>query len=192
MVKTGTPLTRLALVLYRGVKGDGMIDATNCSLFSIEHFEKYCEELLAAMEQREQLFRNMAEVVFDAALAYPENDPKLITSRDPASGKLTIKNPDGEALDRAINNCLTHRSIGYFIELVQENHESAKQVARAIKRHTENHAMKSEVFQWLESQSKFKSNEAAAMAITKQQPIAHVTARDWYKEWKKLRSASTP
>jgi hypothetical protein len=58
--------------------------------------------------------------------------------------------------------------------------------------HTENRAMKVEVFQWLETQAQFKSIESAAMAITKQQPIAHVTARDWYKEWKKLRSASTP
>jgi hypothetical protein len=52
--------------------------------------------------------------------------------------------------------------------------------------------MKKDVFAWLDLQPKFKSIEAAAMAITKQQPIAHVTGRDWYKEWKKLRSASTP
>lgn len=58
--------------------------------------------------------------------------------------------------------------------------------------HVENRSMKADVFVWLDSQSKFKSNESAATAITKQQPIAHVTARDWYKEWKKLRSASTP
>lgn len=58
--------------------------------------------------------------------------------------------------------------------------------------HVENRSMKADVFAWLDSQPKFKSIEAAAMAITKQQPIAHVTGRDWYKEWKKLRSASTP
>ena len=62
----------------------------------------------------------------------------------------------------------------------------------ADKIHTENRSMKADVFTWLDSQPKFKSIEAAAMAITKQQPIAHVTGRDWYKEWKKLRSASTP
>lgn len=62
----------------------------------------------------------------------------------------------------------------------------------ADKIHTENRSMKADVFIWLDSQPKFKSIEAAAMAITKQQPIAHVTGRDWYKEWKKLRSASTP
>ena len=49
--------------------------------------------------------------------------------------------------------------------------------------HAENRAMKADVFQWLDSQPKFKSIEAAATAITKQQPIAPVTARDWYKEW---------
>ena len=58
--------------------------------------------------------------------------------------------------------------------------------------HVENRAMKAQVFLWLDSQAKFKSNEAAGTAITREQPIAHVTARDWYKEWKKLRSASTP
>ena len=58
--------------------------------------------------------------------------------------------------------------------------------------HKENRAMKAEVFQWLDTQARFKSIESAALAITKHQPIAHVTARDWYKEWKKLRSASTP
>lgn len=58
--------------------------------------------------------------------------------------------------------------------------------------HVENRAMKADAFQWLDAQSSFKSIESAATAITKQQPIAHVTARDWYKEWKKLRSAGTP
>lgn len=59
-------------------------------------------------------------------------------------------------------------------------------------RHAEHRATKAAVFKWLDSQPSFKSNEAAATAITRQQPIAHSTARDWYKEWKKLRSASTP
>jgi hypothetical protein len=62
----------------------------------------------------------------------------------------------------------------------------------ADKIHAENRSMKADVFTWLDSQPKFKSIESAAKAITKQQPIAHVTGRDWYKEWKKIRSASTP
>ena len=36
-----------------------------------------------------------------------------------------------------------------------------------------------------------KSMDAAAQAITKQQPIAFRTARDWVGEWKKLRSTGT-
>lgn len=74
--------------------------------------------------------------------------------------------------------------------LTEARTELAKAAARA--RHSENRIMKNEVFTWLDSQPKFKSIEAAAMAITRQQPIAHVTGRDWYKEWGILRSASTP
>jgi hypothetical protein len=79
-----------------------------------------------------------------------------------------------------------------LVQLAKDSQRSKSAQKAAIQRHAENHAMKSEVFQWLESQAKFKSIEAAAMAITKQQPIAHVTARDWYKEWKKLCPTSTP
>jgi len=82
--------------------------------------------------------------------------------------------------------------IAELVQLAKQAQKTKTARESAKKRHAENHTMKSEVFQWLELQAKFKSIEAAAMAITKQQPIAHVTARDWYKEWKKLRSASTP
>jgi hypothetical protein len=68
--------------------------------------------------------------------------------------------------------------------------EARRKGADAV--HAESRSMKAEVFKWLDLQTQFKSIESAAMAITKQQPIAHVTARQWYKDWKKLRSASTP
>ena len=59
-------------------------------------------------------------------------------------------------------------------------------------RHKENRSMKAEVFAWLDSLTpKFTVAETAAKAITKQQPITHITARNWFNEWKKLRSAST-
>lgn len=64
--------------------------------------------------------------------------------------------------------------------------------AGASARHAEHRAMKADVFDWLDAHLPFRSIESAAAAIAKQQPIAHVTARDWYKEWKKLRSASRP
>lgn len=169
-----------------------MIDETNCNLFSMEHFENYLNAARAAAEAREQVFISQAQQAFDFLKAYEIAPTSISIARDSKTGILIAKNPAADALNLVISNCLNDRSIAHFIEIVLADGESAKQAARAIKRHTENHAMKSEVFQWLDSQAKFKSNEAAALAITKQQPIAHVTARDWYKEWKKLRSASTP
>ena len=60
-------------------------------------------------------------------------------------------------------------------------------------RHTETRNMKAEVFEWLDAHMvEFKSMDAAAQAIIKQQPIVFRTARDWVGEWKKLRSAGTP
>lgn len=58
--------------------------------------------------------------------------------------------------------------------------------------HAENRLIKAEVFAWLDSQPPFRFIETAATAIIKQQPIQHSTARKWFKEWKKLQSASTP
>ena len=67
----------------------------------------------------------------------------------------------------------------------------AKTAAQA--RHTENRSMKADVFKWLDAQmADFRSMDAAAEAITKQQPIVFRTARDWVGDWKKLRSAGTP
>ena len=62
----------------------------------------------------------------------------------------------------------------------------------AAARHAENRSMKLDVFAWLDvNRENFKSMDATAAAITKQQPIAFRTARDWVGDWKKLRSAST-
>jgi hypothetical protein len=60
-------------------------------------------------------------------------------------------------------------------------------------RHTENRAMKTDVFAWLDTNMpNFKSMDAAAQAAIKQQPIAFRTARDWIGQWKKVRSTGTP
>ena len=160
-----------------------------------ESWRKRSEELMAYIDAREQIFRDSAQQVFDAVLNYPADDPQLVVvGRDPLSKKFIIKNPVGDALDEAISKSLNHRSIGYFMELILKNHESAKQVARALKRHTENHAMKADVFAWLDSNMvNFKSMDSAAESISKTvAPIAFRTARDWIGEWKKLRSAGTP
>ena len=60
-------------------------------------------------------------------------------------------------------------------------------------RHAETRAMKADAFKWLDANmSKFKSMDAAAQAMVKEQPIVFRTARAWATEWKKLRSASKP
>lgn len=67
----------------------------------------------------------------------------------------------------------------------------AKIAAQA--RHTENRSMKSDVFKWLDVHiTEFKSMDAAAQAIIKQQPVVFRTARDWVGDWKKLRSPGIP
>lgn len=84
-------------------------------------------------------------------------------------------------------------SIYDLMQLVLDHADSTRARLMAVKRHTENHAMKSEVFKWLDANMvNFNSMDSAAEAITKQQPIKFRTARDWTGEWKKLRSASTP
>lgn len=64
----------------------------------------------------------------------------------------------------------------------------------AAVRHTENRAMKADVFKWLDDNfTNCKSMDSAAEAMTgKLVPATFRTVRDWVAEWKKLRSASTP
>lgn len=61
-------------------------------------------------------------------------------------------------------------------------------------RHSENRAMKQDVYAWLDSNMKnYKSMDAAATAVAgKVAPIAWRTARDWVGEWRRVRSAGTP
>lgn len=73
---------------------------------------------------------------------------------------------------------------------------SRKNVAKAgaVARHSENHAMKHDVFTWLDANfSNFQSMDAAATEIAgKVVPVKWRTARDWVAEWKKVRSAGRP
>lgn len=73
-----------------------------------------------------------------------------------------------------------------------EARRSKKLSQAALKMHAENHAMKRDVFNWLDSNMKdFKSMDGAAQAIAgKVAPVAFRTARTWVGEWKKLRYAS--
>ena len=84
-----------------------------------------------------------------------------------------------------------------LIELIKSTSKDTLRLGartKAMKRHTENHAMKVDVFTWLDANmSSYRSMDAAAGAIAgKVAPIVFRTARDWISEWKKERSAGTP
>lgn len=83
--------------------------------------------------------------------------------------------------------------IADLVLVAKQSQKSQTGSAGARIRHKENHAMKAEVFVWLDTnRQKFRSMDATAQAITKLQPIAFRTSRDWVGEWKKLRSAGIP
>ena len=133
--------------------------------------------------------RNRAEMVFNAFLAGKE--PVDVDDRND-SASIAV-NEWTKEMNRAIEQNLDHRSIFDFVELIAKDHVKALQVANAHKRHSENHAMKADIFVWLDANMpNFRSMDAAAQAVTKQQPIAFRTARGWVGEWKKVRSTGTP
>lgn len=105
-----------------------------------------------------------------------------------------------DALSLANGNYMWHEGAKLERGSAMENSVNAVTAARtalakaaAQARHTETRNMKADVFEWLDTHMvEFKSMDAAAQAIIKQQPVVFRTARDWVGEWKKLRSAGTP
>lgn len=93
--------------------------------------------------------------------------------------------------DNEVREHIDESSIYDLLELVLEHSDATKARINAFKRHAESHAMKADVFAWLDTNMvNYKSMDAAAQAITREQPIVFRTARGWVGEWKKLRSAS--
>lgn len=163
----------------------------------IEPFDKesgnsYLENLKSYLETREEQRQLDALTVFDAFCEYDSDNPKLALRFDEQLGREKICDPAGEELDSKIKSFLNRHSLGYFLDLVFADVESAKQSERASKRHAETNAMKLDVFQWLdENMHRFRSMDKAAEAIAgKVVPMSWRTVRDWIGEWKKLRSAS--
>lgn len=105
-----------------------------------------------------------------------------------------------DALSLANGNRMFDQGVMLERESVTESYVNAVSAARtalakaaAQARHRETRNMKLEVFDWLDAHmTEFKSMDAAAQAIVKQQPIVFRTACDWVGDWKKLRSAGTP
>jgi hypothetical protein len=83
-----------------------------------------------------------------------------------------------------------------MIEVIRLHSESAvkvKAIRNALKRHTENHALRDEVYSWADTNIKQgKSLDDAASDIAgKVVPLKWRTVRGHLTKWKKLRSAST-
>jgi hypothetical protein len=163
--------------------------------FSEESMERFSAGLMADMNAREQAFQDRAQHVFDAILNY-SYESELVCTKDSETGKLILKKPGAKELDDAVLKCLDHRSMGYLIELISKNRESANQAAKAMRRHAENNAIKADVFTWLDSnRSNYPAKSdadtgksRAAAAIVKQQPITQRTALKYVDEWE----AETP
>ena len=146
-------------------------------------------ELKAGLIQREfeiaQREKKVAEDLYGELLSPPMSDDGTAD--------------DGEffawvdRINEIIRTRLEAGSLFELMEMCAANDVSQKALRMALKRHSENHAMKADVFTWLDTNMpNFKSMDAAAQAVTKQQPIAFRTARDWVGEWKKVRSTGTP
>ena len=162
-----------------------MPDASNFKWALSEHQESV--NALNSDEERrfdqEQLAR--VNAVLDAILApfgdlFADNPQRL---RD--EYKLKVNN--------AIKANLDLNSIWSFMGIVAANYKSIEASRKAHIKHSGSRSRKAKVFSWLDSNMvKFKSMDAAAQAIAKQEPVAFRTARDWVGDWKKLRSAGTP
>ena len=131
-----------------------------------------------------------AQYIFDKFAEYSKAEAELqIISK--GNFEFDVHDLTGQRFDLEMREHLSHLSIGRFVELVLENSAKARQSAAALKRHHENHQMKADVFDWLESNiHNYKSMDAAAEAIAgKLVPLTFRTVRKWVKEYKDMQSA---
>ncbi len=153
------------------------------------------ENILIAREKHEML---RAQAVMNAISDYVQAaDPKREAVALPVSKAF----PAGVHLMSAIDNLqqavaenLDHSSIGAFIELIVANAESAKQTAAALKRHADNHALRDEIYAWMDANYKkgMALDDAASIISEKIVPLKWRTVRDHLTAWRKLRSTGTP
>lgn len=163
--------------------GDGFTLESADEVAGFKRISVLASELRQSQQER-------AQRVFDTFLSgselVPLRDVLLETNSSSVSSWMARMNT-------AIDADLDHRSIAHFVDLIVAWSDRAGQTAKALKRHAENHAMKDEVFCWLdENMRNFRSMDKAAEAIAgKVVPIAVRTARRWVGEWKNVRSTGT-
>jgi hypothetical protein len=107
-----------------------------------------------------------------------------------APGKWISFKVSSNQTTKAILENLDHITLSYFVELVTENHERSRQIAKSNIAHADNRATKQAALAWLTEnvpkQKKRNLSEAARKIIAKN--IVHrdyVTVRKWATEWAK-------
>lgn len=159
--------------------------------FSKESLKEFADEMMATMEAREQAFRDAANHAFEAYIRYALDPHILELFKDQETGKIKLRNTTGETLDGAISNTLSHRSIGYFVELVLANQVSARQTAMAIKRHANDPKQKDKAIvlecwnSWQLRPEAYRGKAAFARDMLdkfpslKSQPVIERWCREW-------------
>ena len=153
----------------------------------IKAFEDMAERLDAIMEKRKEEGKAKAQRVYDIFMEGSE----LVDIDDKSDSASIAANRWVERLDEAIKEDLNISSIAYFIELVGENHLSAIQAAKSKIRHAENHAMRDDIYKWMDDNydGVMSFDSAASEIAGKIVPLAWRTVREHITEWNKLRSA---
>lgn len=108
-----------------------------------------------------------------------------------ANGETGLTEEWKDWMDKTIQRDLDHRSIHHFVEMILEFQEGMAQSEKALLGHAENHALRDEIYAWLDAnKTASMSMDAAASAMAgKVVPLAWRTVRDHVGQWKKVRSA---
>ena len=153
------------------------------------------DQLAAIKEDLVKIEQDRAKRVFEAFCEneLPDDVDLDNSDHDDQAAAIVIERRR-ERLHVAIANDLDYRSIGAFIEIVNQENVRATQAAKAHKRHAESRARKQQVFHWCdENMNRFTSMDDAAFDIAETfVPEKFRAVRDWLTEWKKLRSTGTP
>ncbi len=159
----------------------------------IEAVDKFLEAPKNILAVRERLSKLKAQIVLDAANDYIQA-AETESERFAAPYQLPRLISSAAILHRAIADNLDLTTIGAFIELIVANAESAKQTAVALKRHAENHALRDEIYAWMDANYKegMVLDDIATELAGTLVPLKWRTVRDSLTAWRKLRSTGTP
>ena len=97
-------------------------------------------------------------------------------------------------MDECLRRDLDHKSINFFVQYVLEFYEKSVQAEKASVGHAENHAMRDQIFEWLDTHKTpaMSLGDAATALAGKVVPLKWSTVREHCTSWNKLRSAGTP